>query len=104
MRAKRAADGDFKHDAKTKKKIAKLTAEAMAADEVKQKMVDGAVRRWSDDAERKKIAERNSKTYQLTHKETGEGLVIKNMQAFCRQTSSHPRKVHNEWQIEQLVV
>lgn len=97
IRAERVANGDLKHSAKTKKKIAKSVTEAMATEEVKQKMVEGAARRWSDDAERKKVAERNSKTYQLTHRETGEVLIIKNMQAFCRDTSSHPRRVLKEY-------
>lgn len=102
-RAKRALqveNGELKHSTKTKKKISKIVTAVMAQEDVKQKMRDGAERRWSDSAERQKVADRNSKTYQLTHRETGEVLVIKNMQAFCRQTGSHPRKVWKQYVVE----
>jgi AAA+ superfamily predicted ATPase len=103
VRATRAANGDFKHSEDTKKKIAKLTAEAMADKAVKAKMVASSEKRWANDEERKKVAERNSKTFQLTNRETGEMLVIKNMQAFCRQTGSHPRKVLKEFEVSALL-
>lgn len=98
------ASGALKHTAESCERISTATTVAMNRSDVKAKMVAGAERRWSNPDEKKKIAERNSKTFELIHRETGERLIIKNMAAFCRDTGSHPRKVHKEYLVVDLAI
>ncbi len=67
--------------------------------EVKEKMKVGAKKRWANPEEAKKVSERNSKTYQLVHRETGKVLIVKNLRKDCLENKTHHRKIFKEYEV-----
>lgn len=82
--------------------ISQATKKAMLNTKVINKMKASSKKRWSNQEERTKIAIKNSRTFQLTHKETGQILIVKNLAAYCRENSTHYRKVHLEFNVDPL--
>lgn len=100
-RAELVASGALKHTEETKQHLSAKLTEVMANPEIREKMRKSAAKRWSDPAEAEKIRERNSKTYELVHRETGERVIVKNMSAWCRQNGTYQRKVWKEFAVRE---
>jgi galactokinase len=98
-RAELVASGAFKHTDEKRQRIASSTKEAMQRSEVLARMKESAQKRWSDPAEGEKIRNQNSKTFMLTHRETGEQQIIKNMTAFCKLHKTYHQKVYKEYEV-----
>lgn len=95
-------NGTLSPSQETKDKISKTALVSMNDPKVTKKLKRASKKRWENPEERLKIADKNSKTFQLTHKETGETFVIKNLAQYCRENSTHHRKVHLEFIVEQF--
>lgn len=98
----RTDNGNLKATKETKAKISKATIEAMQNPEVINKMKQSSAKRWSDPEEREKIAAKNSKTFQLTNRETGETFTISNLAKYCRDNKTYERKVHKQFIVERI--
>ena len=98
-RAELVAAGALRPTEETKKQISEKTRVAMTNEGVRAKMRDSAAKRWSNPAEVQKIRDRNSKTFELVHRITGERFIIKNMTAFCRDNKTYHQKVYREYAV-----
>lgn len=87
------------HSEETKNKISKSTKQAMSKIEVIDKMKASSRLRWQNESEKINLANKNSKTFKLTHKISGESFIIKNLAQYCRDNKTHHRKVHLEYDV-----
>lgn len=94
---------DHTCDEETRVKISKSVKISMADKEVIAKMKASSKARWSNDEERKKIGEKNSRSFELVHRGTGERFVIKNLTAYCRENNTYHRKVEKIYNVTKLI-
>jgi len=99
----RIANGNHLHSDQTKRMIASSTKSAMTNPTVISKIKRASKKRWSNPDERKKIADKNARTFQLTNKQTGKTLIIKNLAQYCRENNTHHAKVYKEFDIVKLI-
>lgn len=95
----RIDNNNLNHSEETKEKISTRTIEAMKNPDIIKRMKDSSKKRWSNPEERAKIALKNSKSFILTHKITGETFSITNLAQYCRDNKTHHRKVHLEFSV-----
>lgn len=92
----------YTHSEEMKELISARTQEAMDDPEVKEKMIESSAKRWNSEsgqAEKQKIADKNSRSFQLTDKETGETVFIKNMSAYSRETGLGHWFIHKKYNV-----
>ncbi len=78
------------------------TSEGMSDPKVVAKMKRSSKKRWSNPEARKKIANQNSRTFKLTHRQTGKIIIVKNLAQYCRDHRTHHRKIHLEFIVESI--
>lgn len=100
--ATKRANGTLQHSERTKQKISKTTAKAMSAPEVIERLKVSSKKRWANPEERKKIADKNARTFELTNKQTGESFVITNLAQYCRDHSTNLHRVSREFVVTKM--
>jgi len=96
------ASGALKHSEEAKANISSATKQAMSDPNVKEKMKAGAKKRWANPEEARKVSERNSKIYQLVHRETGEVLIVKNLGKYCVENGTSHYWVFKEFEVTKI--
>ena len=100
--AKTKEENPYTHSKEVCEKISKNTTNAMAKANVIEKMKKSSAERWERPEEKKKIANKNSRTFQLTDKETGEILIVKNLASYSRETGQGLWWIHKKFQVIKL--
>lgn len=92
------------HTDESKLKISENTIKAMTSPELREQLRTSSKNRWSNPEERSKIGAKNAKSFQLTHRQTGEVKMITNMKAFCREISSDEYWVRKMYEVVRLTL
>jgi len=90
------------HSEETKSKISSTVKASMSAPEIIEKMKISSAKRWANNNERQKIADKNSKTFTLTHRLTGESTTVTNLAKYCRDNSVSYGKVQVDFIVTRL--